>query len=231
MNKVTIFYKVYMADAEWLKFSLRSIVKFAKGFDSVVVVSDTGEPRPPIGSMEKHFYVTVPKIPYTFQQIVKVNADAYTDNQFIMYMDADVCLTRDLNAQDLLIGGMPIWLKEPFFGMDNPDVLKRQAELTHFIGQPVEYEFMRRHPFIIDREALVEMRRFCWRQHGMSIEDYMFGMSACSEFNLCGAFQYHYRRATVAWRRPDEVPVYLRQDWSHGGLTDTIKQELERLTA
>ena len=231
MNKTSIFYKTYHADAEWLKLSLRSLVKYARGFESVVVVSDTGEPHPPIGSMEKHFYVTVPKIPYTFQQIVKVNADAYTDSQFIMYMDADVCLTRTLDAQDLLIGGLPVWLLEKFAGMDNPDVLKRQAELTHFIGRPVEYEFMRRHPFIIDREALVEMRRFCWRQHGMSMEDYMFSLSACSEFNLCGAFQYHYRNSTVAWRRPDEMPVFLTQKWSHGGLSDSIKSELEAIVA
>lgn len=222
---------MYAGDFEWLKLSLRSIVKFAKGFDSVVVVSDNGEGMPPVGNIEKHFFVTVKGAPYTFQQISKLNADAYTDSQFIMYNDADTCLTQPLNAQDLIIGGLPVWLLEKFEGMDNPDVLKRQAELSHFIGQPVVYEFMRRHPFIVEREALVELRRFCWRQHGCSIEDYMSALKSPSEFNMLGAFQYHYRRETVAWRRPDEMPTWVRQEWSHGGLTTHIKSELEAMLA
>lgn len=226
----SLFYKSYQRDFEWLKYSLRSVVKFTTGFSETVVVSDFGEPLPPIGAVEKHFFVQSPEPRYITQQICKVTADAYVKSDVLIYNDSDTLFVAPMQPSDLMENGKPIWLYEPYDGMTNPDVMARQKAVSEFVGQPVEFEFMRRHPFIITRELLVEVRRFCLRHHGVPMEQWMMKhQDNLSEFNLLGAVLWHYMRDAIAWKHPNDIPTYVRQFWSHGGITDSNRREMEEL--
>jgi len=224
----SIFIKSCAKDFEFLKYCLRSLVRFAGGFESIVVVTDNDGPKPPIGVLEKWFTVRPHEPRYNEQQVIKCNADAFTPSDLILYQDSDTIFTQPITPQDVTIGGLPVWLFEPYNGMTNVDVLARKAVVEKFVGAPVEHEFMRRHPFIVSREMLVELRRFCWRQHGCSIDEYLMTTEQVSEFNFMGAFLWNHYRSAVAWRRPEEMPTFVLQQWSHGpGLTDAIRAEFE----
>lgn len=227
--KCSIFIKSHSADYPWLIYCLRSIVRFCTGFESTVVVTDDGQPKPPIGPVEKWFTVKPKQPGYLHQQSLKLSADAFTDSQYVLYGDSDTIFTRLISPEDVTIAGLPVWLYEPYAGMTNPDVLARQKTMSDFIGAPVQFEFMRRHPFIITRNLLADFRRFCLCRHGMTVEDYVMQAPNMSEFNLIACWAYEHRRTEIAWRRPDEMPVFVRQWWSHGGLTDEIRQEAEGL--
>lgn len=228
--KTSIFIKTYHKDAPWLIYCLRSIARFARGFESVVVVSDAGEPKPPIGTMEQHFTVEVRGSGYLWQQAIKLNADAFCSSDLILYTDADTIFTRPICPEDLIEDGKPVWLYTPYSEVHD-DARVRQPMISTFVGQSVEYEFMRRHPFIVTREMLVEIRRFCWRQHGISIDEYALRHPDFSEFNAMGAWAWVHAHDSLAWRKPEEIPTFVHQSWSHSGLTDAIRADLERAVA
>lgn len=228
----SIFYKSYQKDFEFLKYSLRSVIRFTTGFKEIVVVSDAAEPKPPVGSVEKHYFIHEKEAKYCHQQVLKLNADSFTDSDVIVFGDSDTLFTSQIQPEDLMENGKPIWLYEPYQGMTNPDVLARQKVVGEFLGESVQFEFMRRHPFIITRELLVDLRRFCWRKHGVSLDDYMMShQDSLSEFNLAGCWLYAHRHSDVAWKSPQDVPVFVRQFWSHSGINDSTRAEMEAILA
>lgn len=224
----SLFLKVWAQDYEFMKYCLRSVVRFASGFDSVVVVSDADAGKPPVGTMEKWFQIPRKENGYCWQQCCKVNADAFTNSENIVFLDADTIFTKPITPESIMIGGLPVWLYESYSGMDNPDVLARRVVMEQFVGAPVEFEFMRRHPFIITRELLADFRRFCWMKHGIPAEEFIMTKERVSEFNMLGCWAWEHHRSAIAWRRPEEMPTYVLQMWSHGpGLTDSIRAEFE----
>lgn len=228
----SIFIKTCAKDYPWLPYAFRSILRFCTGFQSVVVVSDANLSAPPVGSMEKHFTVHLKEPGYCWQQAVKVNADSFCDSDNVFFHDSDTLITAPLKPSDLIENGKPIWLYEPYEGMTNPDVLSRQKRISDFVGRPVEFEFMRRHPFIISRELLVELRRFCLRHHGVTIEEWMMThQDGLSEFNMMAAFCWHYMPEAISWKHPNDIPTYVRQFWSHSGISDSNRKEMEALLA
>jgi FkbM family methyltransferase len=106
-----------------------------------------------------------------------------------------------------------------------------------FLGEPVEFEFMRRAPVLIPRWAYAELEAFCQRQHGCHVGDYIGRqpLRAFSEYNAMGAFLYRYHRDKFHWIDTSATPesewpeLTVKQCWSYGGLTDEIRAEFDRI--
>jgi hypothetical protein len=205
MNPVVdIFLRTYSKDHEYLHYALRSITKFCTGFRQVVIVSKED---------------ATPAIGYASQQISKHCADQFTDADFILFTDSDALFKTPVTPETYLRDGKPVWLKTPFRDLEGSDCHKAWfSVVAEFFGQEPEYETMRRHPFMVPRWLLKEIRDWCEFQHGKTIEQYVFDKGRHSEFNIMGTFAWLHHRDRFHWidTSKDELPPEtIHQMWSH----------------
>lgn len=232
---VDLWIRSYDGDAEWLKYCLRSIQRFATGFRRTVVVVPHGH-NPPTGTNEIVFKVAEIGEQYIQQQSDKMHADHFTDAEFVTYLDSDCILTRPMCPYDLIVSQRKVrWLYTPYSSINSGDGQTWKKVTEKFIGHPVDNEMMRRHPFTVPVWALREMRSWCHKIHGVTLERYMITQPyrECSEFNFLGAWLWFYHRGKVEWQNTDEnmgIP-FAHQSYSWGGLNDDIRKNLEAALA
>ncbi len=234
-----IFIKTYPHDYKWLEYCLRSIAKFATGFRQTVVVYDLNDGNELFDQIMKTPYaesislvgVPAPTVKhgdgmrgegYLWQQVCKLYADEYTDADEILYIDCDTVFNRPVTPETFRTdAGIIKWMMTPYEKTDTP--WKKVIET--FLGETVEFEFMRRFPFVVPRWLLAELRDCCAELHGISLQTYVMAQGTFSEFNAMGAFAYECYRDDFHWINTEEVPpsqwpeVTVSQAWSHRKLT------------
>jgi hypothetical protein len=233
-----IFIKTYPPDYPWLRYCLRSISRFVIGVRRTLLV--TPEDRDRQWWDGNHFLdLTVKELPehgpdgYLSQQVSKLYADTLTDASHILYLDSDTIFTRPVTPETYFIDGKPIWMMTPWANTETP----WQPIVEKFLGRPVEFEFMRRHPQLVPRWLLVGLREFCEKQHGMPLDKCVMSqpLRSFSEFNAVGAFAYAFHRDRFHWINTEEVPpsewpaLTVLQKHSWGGLTPEIEAEFEKI--
>jgi len=231
---VDLVIRSYDGDAEWLKYSLQSIQRFATGFRRIIVIVPHGH-NPPTGAVEIVFKVAEIGEQYVQQQSDKMHADHFTDADAVVWNDSDTIFTRPICPDDLFVNGRPIWLYTPYSSIPDGDGQTWKPVTEKFMGHSVEHEFMRRHPFCAPRWALQSIRSWCHKIHGMTLERYFMSQPnrQCSEFNFLGAYLWFYHHDKVHWQNTDEDlgTTYVHQSWSHGGLSDDIRRNMEAALA
>lgn len=232
-----IFIKTYPPDYPWLEYCLRSIGKFARDFRGIQIVKPNGESLsiPPATETKYMHRIVVADDygpdGYLSQQVFKLYADEYTDADFILFTDSDTIFTRPVTPETYFTDGRIDWMMTPWANTETP----WQPITEKFLGRPVEFEFMRRMPFMVPRWLLESMRAFCVGQHGMTFDKYVMSQPhrSFSEFNALGAFAYYFHRDRFNWINTEEVPadqwppLTVLQKFSHGGLDESIKAEFE----
>lgn len=231
-----ILIKSYPPDYERLRYCLRSIDKFATGFRRVVLLIpyDTDAF---MGLTEmSNISSRVMRVPesgegYLSQQTFKAQAHEYTDADCILHIDSDCIFTEPVTPEMFMRDSKPIWYKTPYSsGLEVP----WEAITEKFMQAPVEYEFMRRFPFLVPRFLHEAIAAFCQETHSKSLTDYILAqpVHAFSEFNALGALahvkfhdQFHWIDTTK-----DEVPKsVVIQKWSKEEFTDATKAEFEEI--
>ncbi len=248
----SILIKSFRKDFVWLQYCLKSIHKFATGFEEVVVIIPDDcdlpltaerlikihEPGPSAASPNNH------GTGYAFQQVVKMNADKYCTSDFILHIDSDTIFTRPVYAFDSIAGpspfitnDKPMWLMTPFKDIlptDN-NLHAHVESMRRFSGIDPEWEYMRRMGQVIPRWAYGCFREFCLSKHNQTFEQYAMtqGFRGISEFNLMGHFlhrefpnfiQFHDTRFGI----PESVVL---QSWSWNGITPEIRDKMEKILA
>lgn len=225
-----IFVRSYAGDFEWLTYCLRSIQRFAKGFRKTIVVVPHGQ-HPPTGTAETVFFIHEKMDGYLDQQSCKLHADSFTDADYILYTDSDTIFTREITPSDCVDGNRANWLYTPYSSLTGDNAQFWRAVTEKAMKRPVEFEFMRRHPFCVPRWALEGLRQWFWRVHGMSLENYIAAQPSkdFSEWNIMGAWLWNHHRERINWTNTDvELGVpFVHQHWSHGGFSDEIQKNLE----
>lgn len=233
-----ILIKSFPPDYERLRYCLRSIDKFASGFSKVKIICDELTDPPwhdddwrPSNVTIKWQNVTPRGEGYLFQQTVKAQAHDYTDADYILHIDSDCIFTEPVTPAMFMRDGKPIWYKTPYSsGLEVP----WEAITEKFMQAPVEYEFMRRFPFLVPRFLHEAIAAFCLETHGKSLTDYILSqpIRAFSEFNALGALAYSQFRDRFHWidTTTDEVPErVVIQKWSHEKFSDADKAEFEEI--
>jgi hypothetical protein len=206
-----IFIKTYPGDKGYHPHCIASIEKFCTGFRKTVVV-DSDEPRG-----------------YLYQQVVKLTADRHTDADFILITDSDTLFKQPVTPETYLRDGKPLWLMTPW----TPEMLAHPGTrawfgvMTEFFGVEPPAEWMRRQPFMIPRWALTGLQEFCFKEHGLSIEEYVMSRNAFSEFNVIGYYLWLFHRDKIHWidTSVDPLPeLTVVQLWSHGDLESNLQQ-------
>jgi hypothetical protein len=228
---VDIFIKTRPHDYPWLEWCLKSITKFGhEPFRGVVIL--TPEKTPFTLGKGRNEIVSPDQEPgYLWQQVCKLNADQYTDAEWILYMDSDCVFTRDVTPSNFIKDGKPVWLYTPL-DQARPDQHQWVGPMEKFLGKKPEHELMRRHPFVVHRSMLEEFRNFTKYRHGKTIEQYIMGEAVpnsptalvFSEWNCLGFFLWEFHHDKIHWVKDTEAePACVYQGFTHGG--EARKQE------
>lgn len=229
-----LFTKSYSADYPWLEYAARSIDKFASGIRQWIIVYPKGEEKPNIASKIPIKWVEIEEVGegYLFQQIPKSMAHDYTDAEFIIHSDSDVIYTQPFDPSRFFLNEKPWWIITPYDKIEVP--WKPMTE--KFVGESLEYEFMRQMPMMVARKVHEATAKFCEEKHRITLPTYILGQPhrSFSEFNALGVVAYKQFHDEISWvdshAQPDLLPQPISiQFFSHGGITDEIRAKIEAI--
>ena len=228
-----VLYVTYAKDAQWFSRSLEVLRHNLSGYRSIVVVCPVQDADifKPICDARGAALVPIPGWPgvgYHWQQWVKINADTYTDADYVCHIDSDVFIAHPVSVSDFFVGGKPAWLWS-WYTDQGPEV-PWQKPTQAATGLPCEKEYMQGFPFIIHRSTHGRARTWIGDTHGMSCDTYIrhcatLGSTSFSEFNALGAVADEAQHERYFWvdRMRDDWPKGYhasRQFWSHRPVTD-----------
>lgn len=235
----SIFLRSYAADLRWVPYALRSIHKFVSGIDEIILCIPQ-EDVSLFRTLNLTRELLVPSQPstedgYLDQQASKLIADLFTRSTHILFWDSDLLAIRPFSPADLTVDGKPRCLMTPYSKLVNPDgspATPWQPIVEKALCHGVTFEYMRSHPFLVPREALVGLRQHMEAMHGCSMMEYLSRQPhhAFSEFNVLMAWAHWKRPDLFSWWNTEEkgVPTpFVKQYWSYSRLTDEERQEME----
>jgi hypothetical protein len=227
-----LFIRTWRNDFEWLKYCLKSSKKHLRGFRNIhLAMSDAdADLLGPVDGCIIHRTGRDWGDGYIQQMNDKLHADLYTDADFICHTDSDCVWTRDLRPEDLMENGKPVYLMHPFGGEYNP----WPPIVEKILGWRSPFSFMLRHPFLYPRGVYQEYRNFVEIRHGNTPLAHYIEAQPYREFieyESMGAWAHRYAHDAFTWKDQADFPVFVRQEWSWGGLNDRLRLELDSLTA
>ena len=222
----SIFIKTWLGDLPWLPYCLRSIQKYASGFDEIVVVTDQSCYDVTLKIVDDSILLSVDDWSngYIQQQWIKLIADRFTHSDYILFVDSDCIFHSNFSPASFMREDKPVLMKTKYGNLGGAEVWKGITE--EFVGFEVNYEYMRRLPWMYKASSLSNFRNSYphTEQHLKSLASRSF-----SEFNALGAYidkyenDQYYITDTEVWM-PESVG---KQYWSWGGITPAIKTEID----
>lgn len=231
--KTSIFIRSYDRDFEWLNYCLRSIQKYTRGFDEIVIaVPDKDVHRLSHLTAERVVGVHDGQPGYLCQQRDKLNADIFCKGDYILHMDSDMVFTDRVTPEFFFRNGKPVWVITPFDEAAEDEKKAWLHVMVKCIREMPKYEFMRKCAILIPRWLYPKFRDFVKGVHKMDMTDYVMQQPALefSEYNCLGFYAWLYQREHFHWfdTSIDGVPKWpWAQRWSWGGLTQEIRNEIE----
>ena len=219
--KTDIFIRSYRNDFEWLKYCLKSIRKFCKGFNNVHIAV----PNEDVSALDFLEGEIVHGVcdsceGYLAQQVTKMHADNYCDADYVLHVDSDCLFFKETHPEEFFEYGKPIILYETDIVTPWPQI----AMIT--LGWLDEKEYMRRLPIIYPRWIYKEFRKWIKQNQKHDLETWICSQPfrSYSEFNTLGQWAYRYHNDKFSWLKPEEKEKYIIQHWSWGGVEDQRKQ-------
>jgi len=161
---------------------------------------------------------------YIQQQWVKLNADRFIDSDMVMFVDSDCVFHTPFSPESYMKDGLPILMKTKYGSLGGAESWRGYTQ--DHVGFPVEYEYMRRLPWMYLSSSLKNFRDR-YPTTGQYLAD--LKTREFSEFNVLGAYidryeqDNYYITDTEVWM-PESV---CKQFWSWGGLTPDIESEIK----
>ena len=235
---VDILVVTHGPDADWLRYCLASVAKFARGFRQTVVVypyADASKIDPVLAGFNvarRPYHEAPPPYGHLHHNVQKCRADEICDGaEYVLHMDADCVFTEQACPTDYFVDGKPALLREPYERVG--EAQKWRPIVTHAIGVDFPYETMRRHPIVHAASTYAKTRKWIEDRTAMAFEKWVlcqqplrqFTCGFC-EFNTLGAVALlanadAYHVVTLPEQAPP--PARVRQFWSHGGITREVR--------
>jgi len=232
--KVEIFIVSHAKDLPYLRWCLRSIQKFGKGFSGVRVLWPTAQKEalePLALSMGLDvvfcFYDEFAPKGMLDHEAQILSADCWCpEADFVCHVDSDCLFVEPFSPEDYFINGKPVLLKESYARLKtvHPGRYAWKAVTEEALGCPVQFETMCRHPMVNPRAVYAAHREHIERRWKLDLRTYyLAGKNEFpqdrAEFNSLGAFAlmvcddlYHWIEVPKEARPKDK----LIQFWSHG---------------
>jgi hypothetical protein len=194
----------------WLRWALKSIVRFASGFRQVMVLVPENElsglnswlgefsnnPGVPI---RIKMFKDWPGKGFLCHEWQIMCSDQATDADYFVHLDSDTLFVEPVTPQDYFVDGKPVLMHGSYDWLHQvvqANLRMWQETVVAAIGGDVPQETMRRHPAVHPRETYVLARELIEKHTGQHPMQYIHGCredfpQGFCEFNTLGA---------VAWR-------------------------------
>lgn len=238
--KCDIFIRSYENDAEWLKYCIKSIKKYSKNFNNIVLTF----PKNHLickNINAVNFYIDPIHIDdYIDQQITKLTANKFCheDTTHIMFVDSDCCFHDYFSPNNYIDDGKIIYPIGKYTEMkknnDSGYMWKKYTE--SILNIDIEFEFMRRQPLMFKKKSLENLQKWFLENKKEKLEDNLKKIKnrEISEFNLLGAFTYYIEKDSDYLftenlnNFENKNPCHQFRSWD--GITKDIKFILEKIT-
>lgn len=239
--KTDILIVTFKRDFIYLEWCLKSISKFASGFNSIIILIPNQDLSDLLGittqfpELESLIRIRTGEEwidkGMTWHMYQIICSDQLTDADFICHIDADCIFTAPVTPETFIKDGKPILQYERL-----ESITKRHAgvglwgEVTQrCLPFPVHFETMRQHGETYTRETYAETRRLMEVKTGVPVEEYIrsgqnaFPQQWC-EFVTLGNVAIHcfwpkYHLVDNALKEnPDKGDFPIGQFWSHGAI-------------
>lgn len=195
---VQILIVSFRRDAELLSYCMRSIAKYATGFDAVTIMVPVQDVRY-IRDVPAKFKLTTfderPGKGFLHHMIQKCRADEICpDAEHIVHLDSDCILWRPTTPEDFVSDGRCLMVRERYedVGKRNANRLIWRTCVERATGITPVWENMTRHPQVYPRGLYARMRALVEEHTGMGFDDYVFSCEngfpqGFAEFPTAGA--------------------------------------------
>jgi hypothetical protein len=245
-----IFIATYAKDKLYFDWCMKSIRKFASGFNAVVLIvpeTDAAQFTEYGARIKTYVRDSNPAKGQIHAQAMKCMADLHCESDFILHTDSDCVFTEPVTPEDYFMGRKPVMLIRPFNSLPPSNPWKEPTERA--LGWPVNFETMARHPQVNPRRIYHDMRERIENLHGKPFVDYVLSQKhdfpwGFSEHCCIGAYalhdaywknEYHWVDLTKSARPKDKLyqawshsPPEVEQDMPHGG-RDTPMEVYKRI--
>lgn len=222
----------------WLRYCLRSVMRFAKGFRQVkilVPIEDMSAMSPLLTEFTDYYGIPMrvamfedwPGKGFLRHEHVIMCADEHTDADFIYHMDSDCLFVEPTTPEDYIVDGKPVLL----YGSYHWLVTTQQANLGMWqdgvqkaIGGQSVNEFMRRPQIVHHRKTYAKARECIEAHTGKSCADYIRSCEneypqTFGEFNTLGEVAWRHFHSDYCWKNQEmgefPKPHKVVQFWSH----------------
>jgi hypothetical protein len=236
MTSVDLFIRSYYKDLGWLVYCLKSIEKYAQGFrDVILVVPASSAQRLSWSGLGRSITTHVCddfSDDYLGQQVTKMQADHYSDADFICHVDSDCIFRRPITPSDLISSDKAVISMVAYAALRHDKGWQQLSE--RFMRRPVEFDFMRRQPLVYPRWIYSSLRDYTMRIHRTSLQKYIVSQPrrGFSEYNAMGAYAYYHHFRDFCWLKSDCVErdeSICRWFWSWNGISAEIKDEIDSI--
>ncbi len=134
-----------------------------------------------------------------------LNIDNMTDADYIMLLDSDSIIVRNVRDSDLFFNDKIIY---PYDNISHPALAPAKnlwkPAMDHMVGVDSPYEFMRRHGVVFPRWAFAGLRERVATLFNQSMADYALSMykeGLFTEWNSLGAYLYFFHHNKIHWEK------------------------------
>lgn len=241
--QVHILILSWSPDMEWLRFALRSIRRFARGFSGVTVVYPTQDDavmRPLCESLGARPFPREeppPPLGHLGQNLAKARADQFVPDgtTHVLHFDSDCILTADATPEHYMRGGRPVLVHRRWEDAGPADCWREPTRRA--LGWDPVFETMACTPLFFDVRVYPMMRAHVEHVHSTAFDQYVMGCRPTwpygfCEFNALGNFALSRAPEMCApvlvGQRPwTGLADNIRQLWSHDDLQDDMRAWLE----
>jgi hypothetical protein len=217
--KTSIITVTYDKDLEFLKYNLKSIKKFCKGYHENIVViddheNDCAETQRYLDSIEQKYFINREakfiKHGYVRQQYMKLLSDKYvsSDTDYICHIDADSLFKKEHTPDRFFKNNKPMLVKNDYkklianqksAGHPTAPWEKWRDMTSKILNFKVNYEFMFRMPLAYPKNLTKQVRDYLEKIHKSSLLDLTKDLPIMSEYNILGAYAYEFTPEDFFW--------------------------------
>lgn len=241
-EKVDIFYKTFKPDEQWLQYALLSANKYLRGYRNIIVIADEGD-NMTIPDIPNIIYreIAMPPSPrlwgrspgYCWQMGLKLSWTDYTDADAVLILDSDCIVTGYADVEECCFRGGPIWYYRPWELVGKSVAWK--SSVDYFLGIDTPHAHMCRNGFFLTREATLAFQDFMMKEFNQRPLEYVMDSSrifpAC-EYEMFGGYLHYVQRHGYIMKdvaQCDREIWPFKQYWSRAGISDIVRDELQKL--
>jgi hypothetical protein len=227
----------------WLRWALKSIVRFASGFRQVMVAipeQETSGLNAWLGEFSNNNGVPIrlkmfkdwPGRGFLCHEWQIISTDQFTDADYFVHLDSDTLFYAPVTPADYFVDGKPVLMHASYDWLHQvvqANLMMWRETVVNAIGGSAPMETMRRHPAVHPREIYALTREMIEKHTGRHPMEYVhscreeFPQGFC-EFNTLGAVAWRHLHDKYHWidhQRLHETGTpwpdnKLCQFWGHG---------------